>query len=309
MGMAASDIDDSTAIPESVRGLIPDAIESEEVSPRAQKIVDEIANEATSIKEWTDQKLEDGKSLPTAKVAINGIFRHPPDFTEEEWEIIIKGLKAHLPLARIAAAVHCERHFLGKKIAEVKEVAQVALDAREGYVDEAQYQVYKIANSGSLAAAIFILQHWGADRGWGDGEQTRNQDAEETHINLGLISPEKLEEAQRRIEEAQKQNTPTLATQMAALEEGIMPPAATPQELAMAEDIKRQAEASFATPPAPRQAQVDNYGQPPYAPPPQQPTSRPETASGFGGQSYEYLESMFNEENGGSDGEFGGGEW
>lgn len=306
--MAASDIDDSTAIPESVRGLIPDAIESEEVSPRAQKIVDEIANEATSIKEWTDQKLEDGKSLPTAKVAINGIFRHPPDFTEEEWEIIIKGLKAHLPLARIAAAVHCERHFLGKKIAEFKEVAQVALDAREGYVDEAQYQVYKIANSGSLAAAIYILDHWGADRGWGNGEQTRNTDAEETRINLGLISPEKLEEAQRRIAEAQKQTTPTLATQMAALEEGVIPPPATTQELAMAEDMRRKAEAEIAAQTAPRTAQVGSVGQPPYAQP-QHPTSQQGTPSNFGGQSYEYLESMFNEEGGGSDGEFGGGEW
>lgn len=308
--MSSSAPDDTTAIPESVKGLIPDAIESDEVSPRAQKIVDSIANEASSIKEWTEQKIEEGKSLPTAKVALNGIFKHPSEFTEEEWEIIIKGLKAHLPLGRIATAVHCERHFLGKKIAEMKEVAQVALDAKESYVDEAQYQLHKIANSGSLAAAIFILQHWGADRGWGDGEQTKNPDAEETHINLGLISPEQLEEAQRRIAEAQKQTTPTLATQMAALEEGIMPPAATPQELAMAEDIKRQAEASLSAPAAPQQAQVSSYGQPPYDASQQQPATQQGTPSNFGGQSYEYLESMFNEEGGGSDGEFGGGgEW
>ena len=307
--MSVSDIDESSSVPESVRGLIPDAIESDKVSEHAQRVVDDIERSIPTIQEAAAAQAEEGKALPKAKVAINGIFRHPPDFTEEEWEIIVKGLKARLPLGRIAQAVNCERHFLGKKIAEVREVAQVALDAKESFVDEAEWQLQKIANAGSLSAVIYILQHWGVDRGWGDGEQAKNPDAEETHINLGLISPEKLEEAQRRIEEAQKQTTPTLATQMAALEEGIMPPAATPQELAMAEDLQRQA--AMATP-SPRQAQVSNFGHPPYSQ--QEPYQQPQQSaqgnqSNFGGQSYEYLESMFSEDGGGSDGEFGGGGW
>lgn len=298
--MSDESISTEEVVPSHLKGLIPDAIENDNVSPAAEKVVEDIAKQAPDIKEWAAQKIAEGESLPTAKVAMNGIFRHPPEFTEEEWEIIIKGLKAHLPLGRIASAVHCERHFLSRKIAEIKEVAQVAIDAKECFVDEAEWQLKKIADAGSLSAVMFILQHMGTGRGWGDVEQTRNIDAEETHISLGLISPEKLAEGQRLVAEAQKKTTPTLATQMAALEEGIIPPAATPAELAAAEDIVKAAEAQSS---APVPAKVDGVSAPPYGGGmPQQPMPPQQGQASFGGQSYEYLEAAFDDNGGFTEG-------
>ena len=166
---------DDIAIPAEIAALIPDAVTSGEVSDTAKAVVKEIAKEQDNNQTRADRMVEEMQKIPTAKVAINGIFKHPSDFTEEEWNIIVMGLKAHLPLSSIAMKVHCERHFLAKKIAETEEVAQVVIDAKEGVIDETEYQLIKNVRAGSMSAIIYLLDHLGQHRGYGEQQQTKDR--------------------------------------------------------------------------------------------------------------------------------------
>ena len=222
-------------LPEEIAALIPDEISSDRVSKQAQQAVKEMENDFDN---RADKMVAAAKSIPQAKVAINGIFRHPSEFTQEEWDIIVAGLRAHLPLYAIAMKVNCERHFLAKKIQENKDIAQLVMDAKEGIIDETEFQLYKAARSGSMSAIIYLLDHLGQGRGY--GEQVENtQQGEDVQITFGEISQADLEEAKQKIEEANKKVTPTLAGELAAME---VPKAATAQELAMAEDMVKAIE-------------------------------------------------------------------
>ena len=217
-------------LPQEIATLIPDEISSDRVSKQAQQAVKEMENDFDN---RADKMVAAAKSIPQAKVAINGIFKHPSEFTQEEWDIIVAGLRAHLPLYAIAMKVNCERHFLAKKIQENKDIAQLVMDAKEGIIDETEFQLYKAARSGSMSAIIYLLDHLGQGRGY--GEQVENkQQGEDVQITFGEISQADLEEAKQKIEEANKKVTPTLAGELAAME---VPKQATAQELAMAEDM------------------------------------------------------------------------
>lgn len=217
-------------LPQEIAALIPDEISSDRVSKQAQQAVKEMENDFDN---RADKMVAAAKSIPQAKVAINGIFKHPSEFTQEEWDIIVAGLRAHLPLYAIAMKVNCERHFLAKKIQENKDIAQLVMDAKEGIIDETEFQLYKAARSGSMSAIIYLLDHLGQGRGY--GEQVENkQQGEDVQITFGEISQADLEEAKQKIEEANKKVTPTLAGELAAME---VPKQATAQELAMAEDM------------------------------------------------------------------------
>ena len=217
-------------LPQEIAALIPDEISSDRVSKQAQQAVKEMENDFDN---RADKMVAAAKSIPQAKVAINGIFKHPSEFTQEEWDIIVAGLRAHLPLYAIAMKVNCERHFLAKKIQENKDIAQLVMDAKEGIIDETEFQLYKAARSGSMSAIIYLLDHLGQGRGY--GEQVENkQQGEDVQITFGEISQADLEEAKQKIEEANKKVTPTLAGELAAME---VPKQATAQELALAEDM------------------------------------------------------------------------
>lgn len=242
-------------LPEEIAALIPDEISSDRVSKQAQQAVKEMENDFDN---RADKMVAAAKSIPQAKVAINGIFRHPSEFTQEEWDIIVAGLRAHLPLYAIAMKVNCERHFLAKKIQENKDIAQLVMDAKEGIIDETEFQLYKAARSGSMSAIIYLLDHLGQGRGY--GEQVENkQMGEDVQITFGEISQADLEEAKQKIEEANKKVTPTLAGELAAME---VPKAATAQELAMAEDMVKAIEK--ATERNPIDITPDTASPPPY---------------------------------------------
>ena len=262
-------IDDDSApgspIPPHLAALIPDFIESETTPPKAQQAVKEIQE---SLEDTATKMMEAQQAVPTAKVALNGIFRHPPEFTEEEWDIIIAGIKAGLPMYAIAMRVHCERHFLTRKIAEMKEVAQVVIDAKEMRLDIAEDQLGKAIKSGSLAAIMYFLDHHGQSRGYGEQQEKRN-DAEEVHISFGEISDRDLAEGKRLVAEAQKKTTPTLAGELAALEEngGIpIPASASPQDLAAAEDMLKAINASSPAPSPSCPIDVTQQGQASHPP-------------------------------------------
>jgi hypothetical protein len=230
--------------------------------------------------------LEAAQSIPQAKIAINGIFRHPPDFTQEEWDIIVAGLRAHLPLYAIAMKVNCERHFLSKKIQENKDVMQLVMDAKEGIIDETEFQLYKAARSGSMSAIIYLLDHLGQNRGYGEQGDNKQQ-GEDVQITFGEISQADLADAQRQISEANKKVTPTLAAELAALE---VPKAASAQELAMAEDMVKAIEK--ATENKPIDLPTPTVTPPPY-----------ETQKTAAEERYDFLENAFAE---GGDSPFGG---
>lgn len=270
-------------LPQDIAALIPDEIASDRVSKPAQQAVKEMESDFDN---RADKMVAAAKSIPQAKVAINGIFKHPSEFTEEEWDIIVAGLRAHLPLYAIAMKVNCERHFLSKKIQENKEIAQLVMDAREGIIDETEFQLYKAARSGSMSAIIYLLDHLGQGRGY--GEQVENkQQGEDVQITFGEISQADLEEAKQKIEEANKKVTPTLAGELAEMD---VPKPATAQELAMAEDMVKAIEKATERKP------IDIT--PPTASPPPYEAQRTAVED-----KYDFLENAFAE---GGESPFGG---
>lgn len=270
-------------LPHEIAALIPDEISSDRVSKQAQQAVKEMENDFDN---RADKMVAAAKSIPQAKVAINGIFRHPSEFTQEEWDIIVAGLRAHLPLYAIAMKVNCERHFLAKKIQENKDIAQLVMDAKEGIIDETEFQLYKAARSGSMSAIIYLLDHLGQGRGY--GEQVENkQQSEEVQITFGEISQADLEEAKQKIEDANKKVTPTLAGELAAME---VPKSATAQELAMAEDMVKAIEKATERKPI-------DITPPAVSPPPY------EAQRMAGEDKYDFLENAFAE---GGESPFGG---
>lgn len=271
-------------LPQEIAALIPDEISSDRVSKQAQQAVKEMENDFDN---RADKMVAAAKSIPQAKVAINGIFKHPSEFTQEEWDIIVAGLRAHLPLYAIAMKVNCERHFLAKKIQENKDIAQLVMDAKEGIIDETEFQLYKAARSGSMSAIIYLLDHLGQGRGY--GEQVENkQQGEDVQITFGEISQADLEEAKQKIEEANKKVTPTLAGELAAME---VPKQATAQELAMAEDMIKAIEKN-----ATERKPIDIT--PPTASPPPYEAQRTAVED-----KYDFLENAFAE---GGESPFGG---
>ena len=271
-------------LPQEIAALIPDEISSDRVSKQAQQAVKEMENDFDN---RADKMVAAAKSIPQAKVASNGIFKHPSEFTQEEWDIIVAGLRAHLPLYAIAMKVNCERHFLAKKIQENKDIAQLVMDAKEGIIDETEFQLYKAARSGSMSAIIYLLDHLGQGRGY--GEQVENkQQGEDVQITFGEISQADLEEAKQKIEEANKKVTPTLAGELAAME---VPKQATAQELAMAEDMIKAIEKN-----ATERKPIDIT--PPTASPPPYEAQRTAVED-----KYDFLENAFAE---GGESPFGG---
>lgn len=290
-----SDDPASYAVPPHIAAIIPgfnDPVPSE-VPPtpaasltNAQKTIRAMEKEQEN---RADKMVEQMKAVPVARIAPNGIFRHPPEFTDEEWDIIVQGLKANLPLYAIARRVNCERHFLARKIAEVQEIAQVAMDAKEGIVDESEYQLVKAAKAGSLSAIIYILDHLGQNRGWGEQKDMKPQ-SEAVQIQFGEIPQASIAEAEQIIAEAQKQVTPTLAGELNEIEKtaNMVPQQISPQQLAVAEDtvnaIKQMYEQNKpidVTPGA-------SSSPPPYSPQPNIHT--PEQQS-----RYDFLENAFSE--------------
>lgn len=246
-------------IPEDLLALMPDLVESENITPQAQKAVSEMESELND-KDRLKTALAEAEAIPAAPIAINGLFKHPPEFTSEEWDIIVAGIRANLPFYTIAQRVHCSRHFLSRKINENPEVAQLVIDAREGMVDEAEYQMLKAVKGGSLSAQMYVLDHLGRERGWGDA-QNNKEPQDDVHITFGEISQADLAEGAHLIEEANKKETPTLAGELAAKE--AIPRPATAQELAIAEDFMKE-QAKIREQPMP--VLPDSVGEAPYAP-------------------------------------------
>lgn len=137
---------------------------------------------------------EAARTIPQLPVRKGGIFHHPPDWTEEEDEVIAAGLRANLPLSVIGIKVNCERHALARHIDSDPGLRQLKLDCRESRIDQAEFQADRLVQAGNPSMIMFTLERLGRDRGWGQQEASQKTD-EESRIVFGEIPEEDVKKA------------------------------------------------------------------------------------------------------------------
>ena len=133
--------------------------------------------------------------------AANGIFKHPSECTEEEYNFIADCLKRNIPLYTIAGMIHCERSFLSRYIHKHPELLELKEEQGENIVDEAEYQLDRLNRAGNASTIIFTLQTKGRKRGWTTEDITGDGGGQETErIVMGVIPDEAVKEAEKEIE-------------------------------------------------------------------------------------------------------------
>lgn len=160
--------------------------------------------------EIEDAGVDNGRGrLRRAPRRAMGLFRHPSDFTEEEFAIIVDSLKANIPVYRIAAQVRCERHTLGKFINDTPELRQLKDEQEENLFEEGKYQLSRLMQQGNSAAVIYALDKLGQRHGWSpSGEGGGGSGGGGDRIVMGLIPPEEVEEAERLVAEKRAELPP-----------------------------------------------------------------------------------------------------
>lgn len=213
--------------------------------------------------QMTETVAEAAKRIPNAPIRLNGIFRHPSDFTDEEDNIIAAGLRAHLPLHVIGAKVNCERHALSKHIKEHPDLKQLVIDMREDFIDQAEYQLDRMMQSGNPAAVMFVLERLGRERGWGPDAGGNAKD-EGTHITFGEINEGEVRAADSVIEKIRQQNG--LGGESKVFESDPKKMAEQQEQVAGMGEIPESE-----IPPEPEQPKPVNATPPPYERPEQEP--------------------------------------
>ena len=165
----------------------------------------------------------------------NGLFRHPPDWTQEEMDFIADGLKRHLPLHIIANFVHCERNCLKRLIDRTPELRELQEQKYDVFLDTAEYQLDRLMNSGNVAAVIYALDKLGYKRGWG-GEGRDGDGGSSDRIVMGTIPEEDVKAAEEKVEAAKKEDV------AAGLLANLTNPGTLAAMSQMGEDIRKEAE-------------------------------------------------------------------
>ena len=133
--------------------------------------------------------------------AANGIFRHPSECTEQEYNFIADCLKRNIPLYTIAGMIHCERSFLSRYIHKHPELLELKEEQGENMVDEAEYQLDRLNRAGNPSTIIFTLQTKGRKRGWTTEDLSTGEGGEEPErIVMGIIPEEAVKEAEAEVE-------------------------------------------------------------------------------------------------------------
>lgn len=133
--------------------------------------------------------------------AANGIFRHPSECTEDEYNFIADCLKRNIPLYTIAGMIHCERSFLSRYIQKHPELLALRDEQGDNIVEEAEYQLDRLNRAGNASTIIFTLQTKGRKRGWTTEDIAGDGGAQETErIVMGVIPDEAVKEAEEEIE-------------------------------------------------------------------------------------------------------------
>lgn len=124
----------------------------------------------------------------------NGIFRHPPDWTEEEINFIVDSLKKHIPLYVIAGSLHCERHTLSELIQKMPELRRIREDVYEDLWDETIYQTDRLMKSGTPSIVISMWDRLGPRHGFGPAAEGGGQEGG-SKIVMGVIPEEDVKKA------------------------------------------------------------------------------------------------------------------
>lgn len=146
----------------------------------------------------------------------NGIFKHPPDWTQEEINFIVDALKEHVPLHTIAKMVHCERHALGRMIENNPELRDLQANKYRDMLEEAEYQADRLVKGGNTAMVIHVLDRLGRNTIWNPQYSDGSENGEgESKIVMGIIPDTEVAAAD---EEVKKLKAADPAPTMAAMD-------------------------------------------------------------------------------------------
>lgn len=254
----------------------------------------------------SESALEAAKNIPQLPVAPNGIFRHPNTWTEEEDAIIARGIKAHLPLQVIGTKVNCERGTLSKHIKNTPELAALFEDAKEDFVDRAEYQIDRLMQAGNAAAVMFTLERMGRKRGWGQQEYIE-QKGEDDIIQFTPIPESEIQRADSiRKEMGAVEDDQVMVGQIPVEETKVFESDPLKQEMVAeqaADDIQAQKEAEAQTP---KPVETARVSPPPYEEKPQPMQTQQSVDDDAWGE--DGFEQTLNSQSPGDD-DFSGGEF
>lgn len=173
-----------------------------------------------------------------------GLFKHPPDFTDEEFALIVDALKSNMPIYRIAKYVNCERHMLGRFIDQNPDLRQLKEEQEENLFEEGKYQLGRLMQQGNVSAVIYALDKLGQKRGW-SGENGGGGGGERSaRIVMGLIPDEEVAAADEEVKKRRAELPPMTVAGVEVNDPGAMMAqlemAADPHALAAQEEQKRQ---------------------------------------------------------------------
>ena len=131
----------------------------------------------------------------------NGIFKHPPDWTQDEVDFIVDALKSHVPIHTIANMVHCERHTLSRFINSRPELKQLKDDKYDDMLEEAEYQADRLVKAGNAAIIIHVLNTLGKNTVWSQIGEGGGGVENESRIVMGMIPQDEVDAADERNKE------------------------------------------------------------------------------------------------------------
>lgn len=214
------------------------------------------------------------KMRPRApKLRANGIFKHPPDWTEEELNYIADCLKLNIPIYTIAGMVHCERKTLSQLIHRTPMLRQLKEEQHENMLDEAEYQADRLMKAGNSSMVMFVLQTLGKKRGWTTEEAVEANGEEQSRIIMGCIPEAEVAAADKMIQDVREGRDPK-AERIVNGEESEQTKPKTggvgminPMEMAIIEDKVKEEVAIAVEASKPKAIDADSYSvsEPPYA--------------------------------------------
>ena len=192
--------------------------------------------------------------------AANGIFRHPPECTEEEENFIADCLKKNIPLYVIAGMIHCEKLFLSHYIRKHPDLLALKEEQSENIVDEAEYQLDRLNRAGNASTIIFTLQTKGRKRGWTTEDISGEGDGDKVdRIVMGVIPDNDVKLAEETVAKVRGAPLPNPG--------GVLTdPMAVAAMEQMKQDVKEMVEDAIEeAKPEAIEAEAVEVGQPPYA--------------------------------------------
>jgi hypothetical protein len=180
----------------------------------------------------------------------NGLFKHPPDWTEDEMNYIIDCLKANVPIHVIAKFVHCESHMLSRLISNTPELRRLKEEQRANMLANAVFQADKLVQQGNGPMIMYIIDKLGGLE-WNGGGEGSGGGGGGDRIVMGVIPDEEVKKAEESVKEIQEKNGGAVITD--------------PMAMAMMQETVKEEVAKAVEAAKPEAIEADAVSQPPYA--------------------------------------------